>query len=84
MIFDREESMEYWTHCCSLGHMYYTRDEVDKLIEKKVNKGDKDFSLTSENPVQNKVITKAINDLNARIDGAFHAEGYTLYLSNQK
>lgn len=84
MIFDREESMEYWTYCCSLGHMYYTRDEVDRLIEKKVNKGDKDFSLTSENPVQNKVITKALNDINKRIDGAFKAEGYTLYLSNKK
>ena len=50
---------------------------------------DKDEQLTTEvNSKASEASVTAlqglVNDLNARIDGAFHAEGCTLYLTNKK
>ena len=52
---------------------------------------DTEFDEKSQRAIANASVTNkfnaidgSINDLNARIDGAFKAEGYTLYLSNKK
>ena len=71
MIYNEEDSMQYWTHCYSLGQLYYNKDEINSLIDGIATSAiDDKLSTTSKNAVENRVVTKKINDIESVIQQA--------------